>query len=204
MPQLILLDSGAIGRGAPAMEDRRTRHGRRAAALLLVTVSISFAAAAARAGNAPDISGLYQATAIVTGNDTRYRSSGFAHCLREVLVKLSGEPRLESDPRTAELAAEADALRRLLLLHRSEGRHTASGRPGELRPLPLPHREIRPDADQPRARTPRPAALARRAARAGARPQGARRQRQLLAECREPRRRRATGRLRQPWPATTA
>jgi hypothetical protein len=35
----------------------------------------------------------YQATAIVTGYDMRSRPAGFAHCLREVLVKVSGEPR---------------------------------------------------------------------------------------------------------------
>ena len=91
------------------MEDREIRHGRRAAALLLATLTMAFAAPAARAGSAQDMSGLYQATAIVTGSDTRYRASGFAHCLREVLAKLSGEPRLESDPRTTALAAHADA-----------------------------------------------------------------------------------------------
>ena len=35
---------------------------------------------------------------------------GFAHCLPEVLVRVSGEPRLEHDPRVADLAAHADAL----------------------------------------------------------------------------------------------
>jgi len=92
------------------MKTRHVRHGWGAAAVLLATVLMAFAAAAARAGSTPEMSGLYQATAIVTGSDTRYRSSGFARCLREVLVKLSGEPRLESDPRTAVLAAHADAL----------------------------------------------------------------------------------------------
>src|SRR6185437_13561152 len=54
--------------------------------------------------------GLYQATAIVTGSDTRYRASGFAASLREVLVKVSGEPRLAHDPRVEALAAHADRL----------------------------------------------------------------------------------------------
>jgi len=57
-----------------------------------------------------DNSDPYQATAIVTGYDMRSRPAGFAHCLREVLVKLSGEPRLERDPRLSGLAAHADAL----------------------------------------------------------------------------------------------
>lgn len=35
---------------------------------------------------------------------------GFAHCLPEVLVRVSGEPRLEHDPRVADLAADAAAL----------------------------------------------------------------------------------------------
>src|ERR1700693_5170135 len=59
---------------------------------------------------AEDVSALYQANAIVTGTDMRQRPSGFAQCLREVLVKVSGDPRLKDDPRTAELAAHADQL----------------------------------------------------------------------------------------------
>ena len=40
----------------------------------------------------------------------RSRPAGFAHCLREVLVKVSGEPKLEHDPRVSEMAAHADTL----------------------------------------------------------------------------------------------
>jgi hypothetical protein len=62
-----------------------------------------------RAAAAPeDASGFYQAYAIVTGTDMRQRPWGFAQCLREVLVKVSGDPRLKDDPRTAALAAAAD------------------------------------------------------------------------------------------------
>jgi hypothetical protein len=57
---------------------------------------------------APDIAWLYSADAIVTGTDMRQRPWGFAQCLREVLVKVSGDPRLKDDPRVAELAAHAD------------------------------------------------------------------------------------------------
>jgi len=53
----------------------------------------------------------YQAFDIVAGYDLeRTRRVGFAHCLPEVLVRVSGEPRLEHDPRVADFAAHADAL----------------------------------------------------------------------------------------------
>jgi hypothetical protein len=53
---------------------------------------------------------LYRSTVIVTGFDMRSRPSGFARALHEVLVKLSGEPRLDKDPRVTELEAHADNL----------------------------------------------------------------------------------------------
>lgn len=52
--------------------------------------------------------GLYQADTIVTGTDMRSRPSGFAECLRQVLVKVSGDPNLRDDLRVAALAAHAD------------------------------------------------------------------------------------------------
>jgi hypothetical protein len=53
----------------------------------------------------------YQAFDIVAGYDVeRTRRVGFAHCLPEVLVRVSGEPRLEHDPRVAALTGHADAL----------------------------------------------------------------------------------------------
>ncbi|MGA8401434.1 MAG: DUF2066 domain-containing protein [Stellaceae bacterium] len=55
----------------------------------------------------PDIPALYQAYEIVTGTDMRQRPWGFAQTLREVLVKVSGDPRLKTDPRTAPLAERA-------------------------------------------------------------------------------------------------
>lgn len=55
----------------------------------------------------PGISTLYQAYEIVTGTDMRQRPWGFAHTLREVLVKVSGDPRLKTDPRAAPLADRA-------------------------------------------------------------------------------------------------
>ncbi len=57
-----------------------------------------------------DLSALYQSDAIVTGTDMRQRPWGFAQCLREVLVKVSGDPRLRNDPRVVALAEHADRL----------------------------------------------------------------------------------------------
>jgi hypothetical protein len=56
----------------------------------------------------PNIGPMYRADAIVTATDMRRRPWGFAQTLREVLVKLSGDPRLKDDPRTARLATHAD------------------------------------------------------------------------------------------------
>ncbi|HEY2019425.1 MAG TPA: DUF2066 domain-containing protein, partial [Bryobacteraceae bacterium] len=56
----------------------------------------------------PSIGPMYRADAIVTGTDMRQRPWGFAQTLREVLVKLSGDPRLKDNPRTAQLAVHAD------------------------------------------------------------------------------------------------
>lgn len=55
----------------------------------------------------PDTPAVYQAYEIVTGTDMRQRPWGFARTLREVLVKVSGDPRLKDDPRVAPLAERA-------------------------------------------------------------------------------------------------
>ena len=57
-----------------------------------------------------DYSDPYQTNDIVTGFEVDRRQVGFAHCLREVLVRVSGEPRLEHDQRISELAAHADSM----------------------------------------------------------------------------------------------
>jgi uncharacterized protein len=94
------------------MDERRVRPGRRCLATLLLMAALSAAvvAAAARPGRAQETGALYQATTIVTGTDMRSRPKGFAARLREVLAKVSGEPRLAEDPRVAALTAHADAL----------------------------------------------------------------------------------------------
>lgn len=72
---------------------------------LILATALSAAAAPTQA---EDFSQFYRADAIVTGTDKRQRPWGMAQCLREVLVKVSGDPRLKDDPRVAELAAHAD------------------------------------------------------------------------------------------------
>lgn len=56
---------------------------------------------------ARNLESVYQAVAVVTGSDRRYRGVGFARCLRTVLAKVSGNPRLEHDPRVERFAREA-------------------------------------------------------------------------------------------------
>ncbi len=53
---------------------------------------------------------LYQAAAIVTGTGEVNRRLGLAMCLEDVLVKVSGDPRLIGDPRVAALAKQANVL----------------------------------------------------------------------------------------------
>ncbi|MEO8716148.1 MAG: DUF2066 domain-containing protein [Acetobacteraceae bacterium] len=76
----------------------------------LIILLAVFVATGATPTKAQETSGLYQTSTIVTGTDMRSRPAGFAQCLREVLVKVSGEPRLHDDPRVSKLAAHADAL----------------------------------------------------------------------------------------------
>jgi len=57
---------------------------------------------------AQNLAGVYQATVVVTGSDRRYRNVGFARCLKIVLVKVSGNPRLDADPRVDRWAREAN------------------------------------------------------------------------------------------------
>jgi hypothetical protein len=90
----------------------KIQHGRyrRLLAVPFVAVAVALATVPSRSGSADGTSDLYKATVIVTGYDMRSRPKGFAQSLREVLVKVSGEPRLTRDPRVAELAAHADQL----------------------------------------------------------------------------------------------
>jgi uncharacterized protein len=71
----------------------------------VLTVAAAFAAGSARALLADD---LYTATAVVTGYDMRSRPAGFASCLTEVLVKITGDPSLHADPAAEAAARNAD------------------------------------------------------------------------------------------------
>ncbi len=57
--------------------------------------------------SAATVENLYQAQAIVTGQTEKNRPAGFAQCLTDVLVKVSGDPRLLGDPRVAAMAGQA-------------------------------------------------------------------------------------------------
>lgn len=82
--------------------------------------------------------GFYQATAIVTGTDMRQRPSGFADCLMQVMLKLTGQPTLRGNAAVTSLTEHADTLvdhfvyvdpRAALLHHDDQGTYD---RPHEL------------------------------------------------------------------------
>ncbi|MCV3239754.1 DUF2066 domain-containing protein [Mesorhizobium sp. ZC-5] len=60
--------------------------------------------------HAARIDHLYRAQVVVSGQGEANRKAGFAICLEDVLVKLSGDPRLIGDPKVAEIAAKAGDL----------------------------------------------------------------------------------------------
>jgi hypothetical protein len=71
-------------------------------ASVFLLLALDGAARAATAGG-----DLYEAETIVTGEREETRIPGFAECLEQVLVKVSGDPRLIGDKRVAVLAGEA-------------------------------------------------------------------------------------------------
>lgn len=52
---------------------------------------------------------LYQTKAVVSGTGEARRALGFSQCLNDILVKVSGDPRLRDDPRVADMAKQAGA-----------------------------------------------------------------------------------------------
>jgi uncharacterized protein len=52
---------------------------------------------------------IYQATELVTGIELDQRKSGFARCLRDVIVKATGNPALATDPRIPTLMEHAES-----------------------------------------------------------------------------------------------
>jgi hypothetical protein len=75
--------------------------------LIAACAIAAFVVTALRSARATDGLSLYQAMEIVTGTDMRERPRGFAQCLEDVLVKLSGDPRLRSDPRVVAMKQHA-------------------------------------------------------------------------------------------------
>jgi uncharacterized protein len=69
-----------------------------------VAAMVMLGCGTAGAGGVDD---LYQAQTIVTGQGEDGRGLGFAACLEQVLVKVSGDPRLIGDPAVAVMAGQA-------------------------------------------------------------------------------------------------
>src|SRR5690606_25711468 len=56
---------------------------------------------------AVDVEMLYRATAVITGNLEHEKLRGFAECLEQVLIKVSGDPDLAGTPEVVALAVRA-------------------------------------------------------------------------------------------------
>ncbi len=146
---------------------------------------------------AADQSSLYQAMEIVTGTDMRERPRGFALCLADVLVKVSGDPRLRADPRVTALAPHAaDYVASFNYVDPIAGTRPHDDQ-GTYRPFGEPDRRLRPGEDRRAAGFARRTAVARATAGAGSGAVGARpRTAGLSVERRRTPRRGATRRLR--------
>lgn len=59
---------------------------------------------------AATVENLYQATTILTGQGPEGRPQGLAECLKDVVAKVSGDPRLHDDPRVAAMGPQAPSL----------------------------------------------------------------------------------------------
>ncbi len=73
-------------------------------------VAASLAAISTSSLRAAEPEQLYRATVLVTGTGEANRRVGFARCLEDVLVKVSGDPRLIGDRRVAALGKRAGPL----------------------------------------------------------------------------------------------
>ena len=61
------------------------------------------------ASEAATVEDLYQARTILTGQGEEGRPKGLAECLTDVLAKVSGDPKLLTDPRVAAMGPQAPA-----------------------------------------------------------------------------------------------
>jgi uncharacterized protein len=79
--------------------------GLKLTAAIMCLAALLMAGADVDAGEAGD---LYRARTIVTGQGRASRQARFAECLEQVLVKVSGDPRLAEEPAVAAIAGRAD------------------------------------------------------------------------------------------------
>lgn len=71
---------------------------------------IALLALLAGASQAATVEDLYQSRTILTGQGEEGRPKGLAECLTDVLAKVSGDPRLLTDPRVAAMGPQAPSL----------------------------------------------------------------------------------------------
>jgi uncharacterized protein len=87
------------------VQENAGRHG--ALRILALVACLAAMLALGRGTAADNNDDLYRTQAIVTGQGEESRGLGFAACLEQVLVKVSGDPRLLGDPGVAALARQA-------------------------------------------------------------------------------------------------
>ena len=94
-------------------------------------------------GQPGGVSDIYATRVVVTGTDERNRPLGFKLCFEDVLVKVSGDASILSDPRFAALAAAAGQyVTAFSYRDRFEG--TSSRRTRDIRPAAFSDMPIRP------------------------------------------------------------
>lgn len=86
------------------------RRARRLPAMIVAVLTVAVPAMAALAGGAVADESLYRARTVVTGSGADALAASLPRCLAAVLVKVSGDPSLDTDPAVAALAGAADGL----------------------------------------------------------------------------------------------
>jgi uncharacterized protein len=75
-----------------------------------IVCGVLLSLATASVASAQNLDALYQAKAVVTGQSEENRIPGFADCLRQVVVKVSGDQRLLKEPEFEALLPKAGEL----------------------------------------------------------------------------------------------